>query len=119
MSIHKSLVPKSRLRRHRSVLSRTERILKLEEEERWTAEADSVFALPKVRVARLKKSHAKKAVVKAEAAEGAEGAAAGGAAPAAAAAAAAPGAKGTAGAKAAAGGKEARPAKEAKGGGKK
>ena len=76
MSIHKSLVAKSRLRRHRNVLSRTERILKLEEEEKWAAGNDSVFALPKVRVARLKKSHAKKKEAQAEeAAEVAEGAA--------------------------------------------
>jgi len=75
MSIHKSLVAKSRLRRHRNVLSRTERILKLEEEEKWAAGNDSVFALPKVRVARLKKSHAKKKEAQAEeAAEAAEGA---------------------------------------------
>ena len=75
MSIHKSLVAKSRLRRHRNVLSRTERILKLEEEEKWAEGNDSVFALPKVRVARLKKSHIKKKEVKAEeAGEGAEGA---------------------------------------------
>jgi len=75
MSTHKSLVAKSRLRRHRNVLSRTERILKLEEEEKWAAGNDSVFALPKVRVARLKKSHAKKKEAQAEeAAEAAEGA---------------------------------------------
>jgi len=74
MSIHKSLTTKNRLRRHRNVLSRLERILKLEEEERWSEEGDSVFALPKVRVARLKKSHAKKkeATAEAEAAEGVE-----------------------------------------------
>ncbi len=82
MSIHKSLVSKGRLRRHRNVLSRTERIQKLEEEERWSAESNSVFALPKVRVARLKKTHAKKE----EKAEEGGTAAAPGAAPAAAAA---------------------------------
>ena len=60
MSIHKSLVSRGRLKRHRNVLSRTERIIKLEEEERWSAEKNSVFALPKVRVTRLKRAHAKK-----------------------------------------------------------
>jgi small basic protein (TIGR04137 family) len=66
MSVHKSLIAKSRLSRHRNVLSRTERIVKLEEEEKWTAEDDSVFSLPKVRVARLKKSHGKKKEAKDE-----------------------------------------------------
>ena len=74
MSIHKSLVTKNRLKRHRNVLSRMERILKLEEEESWSEDRDSVFALPKVRVARLKKTHAKKKAKEGEA-EAAEGAA--------------------------------------------
>ncbi len=60
MSIHKSLVTKSRLRRHRNVLSRKERVGKLEQEEKWKEARDSVFALPKVRVARLKRAHVKK-----------------------------------------------------------
>lgn len=79
MSMHKSLVAKGRLKRHRNVLTRTERLLKLEEEEKWAADKDSVFSLPKVRVAKLKKSHAKKK--EKEEAEGVEGAV--GAAPAA------------------------------------
>jgi len=73
MSIHKSLVSKGRLKRHRNVLTRTERLLKLEEEEKWAADKDSVFSLPKVRVARLKKSHAKKKEEKEEGVEGTEG----------------------------------------------
>ena len=88
MSIHKSLVAKGRLKRHRNVLSRTERIQKLEEEERWSAEKDSTFALPKVRVARLKKAHAKKKEEKVE-----EGAAAASGVPAPAAPASQPAAK--------------------------
>jgi len=61
MSIHKSLVARSRLKRQRNVLTRTERILKLEEEGKWSQEdSSSVFSLPKVRVAKLKKTHAKK-----------------------------------------------------------
>ncbi|MFH1732810.1 MAG: small basic protein [Planctomycetota bacterium] len=74
MSIHKSLVAKDRLKRHRNVLTRTERLLKLEQEEKWAAGKDSVFSLPKVRVARLKKSHAKKKGEKQEGVEGAEAA---------------------------------------------
>lgn len=74
MSMHKSLVAKGRLKRHRNVLTRTERLLKLEEEEKWAADKDSVFSLPKVRVAKLKKSHAKKKEKQEEEAEGVEGA---------------------------------------------
>jgi small basic protein (TIGR04137 family) len=92
MSMHKSLSAKGRLKRHRNVLTRTERISKLEQEERWKQEANSVFSLPKVRVIRLKKG-AKKKEEKAE-----EGAAA---APAAGAKAPAAGAKAPAAAKAA------------------
>jgi small basic protein (TIGR04137 family) len=78
MSVHKSLVAKGRLKRHRNVLTRTERIGRLEDEEKWEPEKDSVFCLPKVRVAKLKKSHAKKK--EAEGDEAVEGAAAEGAA---------------------------------------
>jgi len=74
MSIHRSLVSKGRLKRHRNVLSRTERILKLEEEEKWKEDEDSVFTLPKVRVAKLKKSHAKKQAKAEEEGAEAEGA---------------------------------------------
>ena len=48
MSIHRSLVPISKLKGHRNVLSRSERITLLEKEERWK-EGSSVFGLPKVR----------------------------------------------------------------------
>jgi small basic protein (TIGR04137 family) len=73
MSIHKSLTTKNRLRRQRNVLSRLERIEKLEDEERWSEDGDAVFALPKVKVARLKRPHAKKKEAEEEAAlEGAE-----------------------------------------------
>ncbi len=105
MSMHKSLATKGRLRRHRNVLSRTERILSLEAEEKWSEETGSVFSLPKVRVIRLKKSHAKTKEEKT--AEGAEAAAAPGAAPATAASSTAPAAK------------EAKGAKDAKAAGKK
>ncbi len=47
MSIDRSLKIKGALRRHRNVLTRTERIEKLKEEEKWSEE-DSLFGLPKV-----------------------------------------------------------------------
>ena len=48
MSIHTSLKLKNTLARQRSVLTRWERIIKLQDEERWE-EGDSVMGLPKVR----------------------------------------------------------------------
>ena len=109
MSLDRSLKSASSLVRHRNVLTRTERLEKLKEEEKWT-DAKSVFGLPKV-------AHRKMEIIKGakDEAEGAETAVAGatpgaaGAAPAAAAAgkgAAAP----AAGAKGAAGGKGGAPA---------
>jgi len=56
MSIDHSLKIKGALSRHRNVLSRAERVMKLKDEERW-AEDDSVFGLPKVA---HRKSHAGK-----------------------------------------------------------
>ncbi len=85
MSIHRSLKSKGTLKRHRSVLTRTERLDALKKEERWQ-DGDSVYGLPKVRVIRVKrKKAAKKEEETADAtatAEGTpEGAAAGEAAP--------------------------------------
>jgi len=48
MSMHKSLKRKDHLSRRRNVLTRSERIERLVEEEKWDAEQDSVFGLPKV-----------------------------------------------------------------------
>jgi small basic protein (TIGR04137 family) len=82
MSLDRSLKSANALIRHRNVLTRTERLVKLAEEEKWN-DSKSVFGLPKV-------EHRKQAVVKSapkeEVAEGAAGAAApaAGAAPAAA-----------------------------------
>jgi small basic protein (TIGR04137 family) len=90
MSIHKSLKLKNTLVRQRSVLSRWERILKLQDADRWK-EGDRVLGLPKVRT---------KFKVRARKTEKKETAAA--AAPGAAAAAPAAGAKPAAGGKAAA-----------------
>jgi small basic protein (TIGR04137 family) len=62
MSLDRSLKAGGALSRHRNVLTRTERLAKLTEEERFT-EGDSVFGLPKVahRSAKVgKKTKAKK-----------------------------------------------------------
>src|SRR5688572_12408536 len=105
MSLDRSLKSANALVRHRNVLTRAERLVKLSEQEKWN-ESKSVYGLPKV-------AHRKMAVaktVKEEAAAGTAGAApaaapaaaAGkGAAPAKGAAAAAPAAKGAPAAKAA------------------
>ena len=50
MSIHKSLRSRNQLKRQRNVYTRIERILQLERESGRSSE-ESVFGLPKVRVA--------------------------------------------------------------------
>jgi small basic protein (TIGR04137 family) len=72
MSIDRSLKLKNALTRHRNVLTRTERIQALKDEERWV-DGTSVLGLPKV--AHRKSAAGKKA--KAAAAEAAPGAAPG------------------------------------------
>jgi small basic protein (TIGR04137 family) len=47
MSIDRSLRLKSSLERHRNVLSRAERVARLQDQERWTAD-QSVLGLPKI-----------------------------------------------------------------------
>jgi small basic protein (TIGR04137 family) len=54
MSIDRSLKVKGALTRHRNVLTRAERIEKLQDEERWS-QGDSLLGLPKVG---HRKSHA-------------------------------------------------------------
>src|SRR5688572_9389516 len=99
LSIHKSLVPASKLRRHRNVLTRSERLEMLKKDGRWD-EAKSIFGLSKVRnimtKAKPKKKEAAADAAAPGAAPGAPGAApaAGAAAPAAKGAAPAAGAKG-------------------------
>jgi small basic protein (TIGR04137 family) len=88
MSLDRSLKGKSTLERHRNVLRRSERIVTLEDNEKWSEEKNSVFGL--VKVAHRKQAAAKKAP-KAEAA--ADGTAAAAAPAAGAKAAAAPAAK--------------------------
>ncbi|MBQ11648.1 MAG: small basic protein [Planctomyces sp.] len=69
MSIDKSLRRAGRLLRTRNVLKRTERIEKLEFEDRWQ-EGQSPFGLPKVRV--IKSTIGRKKKKKKEEEEGAE-----------------------------------------------
>jgi|GEM_PF-805446 small basic protein (TIGR04137 family) len=69
VSIDKSLRRAGRLLRTRNVLKRTERIEKLEFEDRWQ-EGQSPFGLPKVRV--IKSTIGKKKKKKKEEEEGAE-----------------------------------------------
>lgn len=64
MSIHKSLKLKNSLARPRSVLTRWERIEKLQEQERWSV-GDNVLGLPKVRT--KFKVRSRKSIKKAEA----------------------------------------------------
>ncbi|MBI4834580.1 MAG: small basic protein [Planctomycetes bacterium] len=70
MTIHKSLVLSGKLKRHRNVLSRAERLAYLGKEGKWK-EANSVFGLMKVKNIKPK---AKKAAKKEEAAAAAPGA---------------------------------------------
>jgi small basic protein (TIGR04137 family) len=87
MSIDKSLRRKNSLQRARNVLTRGERIGRMQTEERWP-DGRSPFGLPKVKVIKIVVKKVKKAKEEEKPAEGAEGAAApaAGAAPAAAAA---------------------------------
>ena len=94
MSLDRSLRGANALIRHRNVLTRTERLVQLKEEEKWD-ENKSVFGLPKV-------AHRKMALAKAEKPEA--DAAAAGATP------GAPGAAAAAPAAGAAAGKGAAPA---------
>ena len=71
MSIDKSLRRKNSLQRARNVLTRGERILQLQKDDRWP-EDRSPYGLPKVKVIKLVVKKAKKKEEKAE--EGAEGA---------------------------------------------
>jgi len=74
MSIDRSLKIKSALTRHRNVLTRSERVAKLKEEEKWSDDY-SLFGLPKVAHRKSKAGRKEKAVPGAEAAAGVPGAA--------------------------------------------
>ena len=71
MSLDKSLKSKDSLVRHRNVLTRSERLAQLEEEQRWE-EGKPVLGMPKV--VHRKAVISKKEKAKAEGEEGAEGA---------------------------------------------
>lgn len=76
MSIDKSLRRKNQLQRARNVLTRGERILQMQKEERWP-DGRSPFGLPKVKVIKIVVKKIKKAKEEEKPAEaGAEGAAA-------------------------------------------
>ncbi len=72
MSIHRSLKSKGKLRRHRNVLTRTEQLDTLKDDERWQ-DGDSIYGLPKVRVFRTKRKKVKKEETVDETAEGTAG----------------------------------------------
>lgn len=77
MTLDKSLKVSTSSIQNRNVLTRAERIAKLQEAERWK-EGDPVIGMPKVRVTKVslkKKKKAKKAEEGEGAAEGAEAAA--------------------------------------------
>src|SRR5436853_4782301 len=93
MSLDRSLKGANALVRHRNVLTRDERLVRLKEAEKWN-EQKSVFGLPKV--ANRKLVVGGKGGAKEEVAEGAAGAVAGAAAAGAAPAAGTAGAKGAA-----------------------
>ena len=77
MSQHPSLKVDSAGKKHRNVLKRYERIRKLQEDEKWDAEKDSVYGLPKVKSQKVKTKGGKSAKTeeeKASEAQRAEGA---------------------------------------------
>ncbi len=80
MSVHRTLGRGDELKRQRSVLTREERLAKMEDEGKWTEGEDSIFGLPKLRVVKARKVKKKKEEAVAgegelvEGAEGAEGA---------------------------------------------
>lgn len=77
MTMHRSLSSGGKLRRHRNVLTRDERIERLKLEERWE-EDQSIFGLPKVRNIMMRaKKKKEEAAAEGAAAEGAEAAATG------------------------------------------
>lgn len=73
MSMDKSLRRKDTLQRARNVLTRTERIKVLQDEERWK-ENQSPYGLPKVKVVKLVVKKAKKAKEEEKPGEGGEAA---------------------------------------------
>lgn len=54
MSLHRSLRVTVSSKGHRNVLSRLERIKKLQSNERWSQEKDSAYGLPKVKSMKIR-----------------------------------------------------------------
>jgi small basic protein (TIGR04137 family) len=81
MSIHSSLRSKGALAKHRNVLSRAERIAKLEEAGKWREDANLVLGLVKVRNIKLRTKKKAKEEAPAEGEAAAATAPAAGAAP--------------------------------------
>ena len=81
MSLDRSLKSANALIRHRNVLTRAERLVKLQDEEKWAEGKNSVFGLPKVGHRKLEQA---KGVKEEAAADGAAATTTAGAAPAAA-----------------------------------
>ncbi len=75
MSIHRSLATAGKLKRHRNVLTRSERLDILKKDERWK-EGQSIFGLPKVRNIMAKAKKKEKEATDAAAPAAAAGAAA-------------------------------------------
>ena len=48
MSLHRSFLAGRGTGRHKNVLSRVDRLAKLQQEGRWNPESDSVYGIPKV-----------------------------------------------------------------------
>ena len=70
MSIHKSLVLRGKLKRHRNVLTRSERVVFMSKEGKWK-DQDSVFGLSKIKnIMRKTKAKVKKKEEAATAATG-------------------------------------------------
>ena len=74
MSLHRSLKASVSSKGHRNVLKRLERIKKLQGEEKWAEDKDSIYKLPKVRSIKIRAKTKSKEPVEG-AAEGEAGAA--------------------------------------------
>ena len=68
MTVHRSLKASGGMSKHRNVLTRVERMLKLEKDDRWKSATGSVLGLPKTKVPKQVGKKKKKAVAKEDAA---------------------------------------------------
>jgi len=68
VSIHRSFRSANRLEKHRNVLSKQERIEKLESLQKWDSNSDSIFGIPKVKNIKPKSRKKEKAEEEPEAA---------------------------------------------------